>query len=359
MTGKRKTIIVVLIVAVACLVRYSCNILTRPAVQPKSQETGPVAKVRVITLNRGTIEKTLVVYGTVVSAIGKTQTLSVPFECQVREVLVTAGQLVDANTPLIEIAPSPDTRLQLEQALARKETAKSNLEIIKQRIGLKLATRQDIVSAQQELESAELNYKSMLQRGIDGNKTILAGSRGIVSRIDVEQGQIVSAGSALVETIGQNQISVRLGVENEDIRFLKPEQPVLLYQVNAREKKEIDGHIKLITHRVNPETRMVDIFVVPENGANLLLNDFVETQIVVVSNESFVVPRSAVLPEEAKYLLYTIEDDHAKKHIVNIGLTNSDKVQVSGDNLEQGQEVVVTGNYELTDGMAVQVEREK
>jgi len=322
-------------------------------------EKAPVAQVQVITLKRGKIEKTIAAYGTVVTALGQTQTFSVPFESQIRQVLVTGGQAVDVNTPLIEISPSPDTLLKFAQAREERNTAKNNVEIVKERMALKLATLQDLVSAQQAFDTAELNLKSMEEQGSNKNKTIFADSKGLVSQISIEQGQIVPAGSPMIATIGEGQISVVLGVEMEDIDLVNSGQDVKLYQVNAAEKKMIKGKIGLVTHRVNPQTRMVDVFVIPQTGANLLLNQYIEADIIVGSVEGLLVPRSAVLPENSNYVLYTVENEHAVKHIVKIGLKTSEQVEIISDQLQQGQQVVVTGNYELENGMSVKVEQKK
>jgi membrane fusion protein (multidrug efflux system) len=320
-------------------------------------EKEPVAQVRVITLNRSTINKTLTAYGTVVAALGQTQTFSVPFESEVDRVLATPGQAVDVNTPLIEISPSPESRLRFAEAHAQRDTAKNNVELVRQRVEMKLTTRQDLVSAQQSYEAAELNLKSMQEQGLDKSRLIRATSKGLVSQISVEQGQIVAAGSPMIATIGENQISVLLGVEMEDVSLLRAGQEVDLYQVNVPERKVIKGKIGLVTHRVNQETRLADVFVTPEIGANLLLNQYVEADIIIGSREGFLVPRSAVLPEDNNYVLYTAEKGRAAKHIVNIGFKNPEEVEVISDQLQQGQQVVVTGNYELEDNMPVKVER--
>jgi RND family efflux transporter MFP subunit len=351
--SKRNTIYVIigLFIVIAGITYWSIRGIGSGSEEPVQ----PVAKVAVVPLTRGKIDETIVAYGTVIAAIGQTQTFSMPFESQVRKVLVTAGQVIDINTPLIEISPSPASRLQFAEARTARDTAKNNLDLVNMRFQMKLSTRQDVIVAEQNLETAELNMKSMEEQGAGKNQTILAKSNGLVNQINVEQGQMVAAGTPMITTIGRNQISVILGVENEYISLLKTGQDVQLYQVNAREKKMIEGKIGLVTHRVNQQTRMVDVFVIPQTGADLLLNQYVEAHIVIRSDEGFIVPHSAVLPEEGKHILYTVENDHAVKNVVNIGLENSEQVQVFADDLKQGQQVVVVGNYELENDMAVEV----
>ncbi len=349
----KKFLIVIVIILIAVIIYLGYRHFTVKTIE---SENAPVAQVQVITLNRGKISKTITAYGTVVAALGQTQTFSVPFESKVIQVLVTSGQAVDSNTPLIDIAPSPDTILKFAQAQQERNTAKNNVDLVKQRVELKLATRQDLIIAQQSYETAKLNLKNMEEQGVDKNKTILANSKGLVSQISVEQGQIVPAGTPMIATIGENQISVILGVEMEDIGLLKAGQDVQIYQVNDVEKKMVSGKIALVTHRVNQQTRMVDVFVTPQTSTDLLLNQYVEANIIVGSEEGFLVPRSVILPENSNYVLYTVKEGHAVKHIVNLGSRNSQQIEIISDQLQPGQEIVVTGNYELENGMAVKVE---
>jgi membrane fusion protein (multidrug efflux system) len=329
---------------------------TQPEKSPETLPNSPVAKVQTVLLAHSPIEETIVAYGTVAAAPGKTQTVSVPFESQVRSVLVTPGQVVDANTPLIEIAPSPESRFGLQEARAQRDMANNSLDLVNQRYKMKLATRQDLVSAQQTSQAAQLKVKKLEEQGIDAPQTLLAHARVLVSQINVGQGQIIAPGVSLLEMIDQNQLSVRLGIENEVIDLLKTGQSVGLYRVSAPEQKPIPATIGLITKQVNPQTRMVDVFVVPQAGDRLLLNEYIEGRIIVKSDQGFVVPISAVLPEEQTYILYTVEKDHAVKHQVRVGIKTAQQVQVYGDDLKEGQPVVVSGNYELENNMAVEME---
>ncbi len=328
-----------------------------PVMEASPSQGAPVASVQVVSLTAREIKETLVVYGTVVTALGKTETFSVPFESHVQSVLVTAGQVIDANAALVAITPSPDTLLSLAQARSERDSARDSLRLVQQRLEMKLTTQQNLVAAQQTLQAAELKVKSMEDRGIDGNKTIRSKSSGLISRIDVEPGQIVPAGTTLVEMIGQHQISVRLGIENEDLSSLQPGQSVELYPVNAPERRATQGNITLITRRINPQTRLVDVFVTPHDGATLMLNEYLEAHVTLASDHGFVLPRGAVLSQQGRHIVYTIRGDRAARHEVTIGLETPSEVQVLGDDLQAGDQVVTIGNYELADGMAVKVER--
>ena len=76
-------------------------------------------------------------------------------------------------------------------------------------------------------------------------------------------------------------------------------------------------------------------------------------KITVASVQGLIVPRAAVLPEEDKFVLFTVENGHAVKHVVKVGLENREEINVIAPDLQAGKPVVVLGNYELKDKMAV------
>ncbi len=357
MNRKYWTILVVVALVGAGAIFWRTQRPPSAALEPSSAETsGPVAQVKVVPLRYDKIEETLTVYGTVIAAPGEAQTFSAPFEGRVLKVFVTGGQVLEANAPLLEIAPSPDTQLQYDQARTERDSAVRQLALTDQRVGLRLATQQELLQAQQRARDAESRVQSMKKRGSDGPRVIRAEARGVVSQIAVQAGQIVMAGATLLETIGENQIVARLGIESEDVAHLKKGQAVRLLPVNAPDTRATDGHIRLVTQKVNPQTRLVDVFVAPATGGDLLLDEYVEGQIVIAEQQAFLVPRAAVLPEDGRFVLYMIEKGRAVKHVVSTGLENAKEIQVIGDKLQEGQPVVVVGNSELRDGMVVNTE---
>ena len=73
--------------------------------------------MRIAPLREGAINKNIAAYGSVIPAPGAVQTVSVPFESQVIQIMVSNGQRVSQGNDLLEIKPSPDTALTMEQAV--------------------------------------------------------------------------------------------------------------------------------------------------------------------------------------------------------------------------------------------------
>jgi membrane fusion protein, multidrug efflux system len=324
--------------------------------QINRKEEGPTAKVKVVLLKRGKIEDTVTTFGVVIATPGESSSFSVPFECLVRKVFITVGQVVEAGTRLMEVGPSPETRFQLDKAKSQFNLAKSQLKLMRKRIKMQLATRQNLLNAEQQLQISELRLKNLQSRSSGNPYKLFAKTSGVVSQIMVRQGQILPAGAILLETIDQNKISVQLGIEIEDVTYLKTGQKVRLYPVNAPDGHFIKGHIRLISQRVNPKTRLTNVLVTPEPGTRMLLNQYVRGEIAIKSHQSLIIPRNAVLPEGDHYILYLIKDNHAIKRKVAVGLDNDRMFEIFGEGLSEGLQVVIVGNSQLQDGMTVEVE---
>lgn len=324
--------------------------------QMSRQKEGPTAKVKVFPLKQDKIEDAITTYGMVIATPGESSSFSVPFESLVRKVFITVGQVVEAGAQLIEVVPSPETQFQLEKAKSQFNLAKNQLDLMRKRIKMQLATRQNLLNAEQQLQISELRLKNLQNRNSGVPYKLFAKSSSVVSQVMVRQGQILPAGAILLETIDQNKISVQVGIEIEDIAYLKTGQKVRLYPVNAPDGHFIKGHIRMISQRVDPKTRLTNVLIMPEPGTRMLLNQYVRGEIAIKSHQSLVIPRSAVLPEDDHYILYLIKDNHAIKRKVTIGLDNDRVFEVFGEGLSAGLQVVVVGNSQLQDGMAVEIE---
>lgn len=326
-----------------------------PPLQPVTT-ADVVASVKIVSIREGTIKEHIRVYGKIVPAPGATQTVSVPFESRVRHIMVSSGQEVMKGGKLVEIEPSPDTHLKFEQAINAYESAKQDLEHRRQLFNLKLATNKQVLDAKQALNLARSELESLRKRGVDGKRDIRADTGGLIQKVFIQEGAIVPAGAPLVDIISQNRLEARLGVEPEDNLQVKPNQTVLLTRVQVPEVEGVTGKVREISRAVNPATLLVDVFVAFPPAANLLLGEVVLGKIVIASDRGMIVPRSAVLREGDQNILFTVTNDHAVKHGVKIGIENQNEIRVTGTDLRPGDTVVVLGNYELTDGMAVHIE---
>lgn len=71
-----------------------------------------------------------------------------------------------------------------------------------------------------------------------------------------------------------------------------------------------------------------------------------------VHANTLLVPRQALVEEEGKYFLFTVENGLTKKQSVNVGIMKDDVVEIISG-VEENQSVVTEKAYSLKDNMEV------
>ena len=204
-----------------------------------------------------------------------------------------------------------------------------------------------------------MQLESLRKEGIESDNQIRSDITGIIAKVDAEDGQIASAGSPLLELVATGDIEIKLGVEPEDVAKLQPGQRVGIALVNSPATPAIEGTVRLVAQRVNPADRLVDVFVLVPSETKLLLAAYVRGEITVASQETLVVPREAVLPDDGSYTLYVVQENRAARKTVKLGLQTGSEVEIIDPELHEGDQVVAVGNRELSDGMDVRTQAPK
>ena len=342
---KRKRIVIGA-VAVVVIIAGLVWIAQRFGVEIREKKTGPIAQVQVAKVEQKTITEKVIVYGSVVAQPGKTHSVSIAFETRVRHI------------PLIEIELSPGAQVQFQQAKNAAEAARKELKQTQERFNLKLATNQELSAAEKTARDAEAQLTALQRAGAGGDNRIHSDISGVIAKVDAQDGQIVPPGGPLVEIVAENEIEVKLGVEAEDLTAAQEGAPITIVAMNDPTAAKVQGTVRLVTRRIDPTTRLVDVYVALPEGTKLLLDGYVRGEIQRTEKDALVVPRSAVLPNESReFEVFTMANNRAVKHTVKIGAENPQEMQVIADDLHPGDSVVTVGNYELEDGMAVEVKK--
>jgi RND family efflux transporter MFP subunit len=317
-------------------------------------EVKPVAEVATARVRRANIAQAITAYGTIVAQPGNVRVLSMPFELRVAKVLVTAGEQVAAGDDVISIEPSPDTIQALQETRATAIAAEKELTQTEQRFKDQLATNAELLTAQEATEVAKLKLKSLTDRGAEKAQMLKAGATGVVNKTNIQEGQIVPAGGPLIEIASGNRIEAAVGVEPDDAAKLKVGQDAKLSAVGRTSASVVAGKIRLIAQRVDSATRLVSVIVTLPDGAHWMQDTYIAATFNQSRADALVVPREALLPQEGgAYALFTVKGNHAVKHEVRVGSEDNHDAELLEPDVNEGEAVVVTGNYELEDGMEV------
>jgi membrane fusion protein (multidrug efflux system) len=326
----------------------------------EEESAKPAAKVETTALIEQAIARTVEVFGIVAAAPSGDRVISLPYDCVVRKIHTAVGTAVAAGDLLLEVEPSPDAKLAADSARSVQALAKKSLAAMQERYELKLATSQDLLAAQQAAEDANLKAESLAARGLSGDGRITTAAAGVVSKLEVLGGAFAPAGTVLVSVSTGGQLEVRLGVEATDAGAVAAGQAVALESSNRPEAEKIATTVRLVGAVLDPSTGAAEVRAAVPAGAPLLLGEHVRAQIEVQRKDhALVVPRSAVLPDEDKRILFTVKHGKAVRHEVQLGLATDELQEVTGDGLQPGDLVVTLGNYELEDGMAIQAPERK
>jgi multidrug efflux pump subunit AcrA (membrane-fusion protein) len=106
---------------------------------------------------------------------------------------------------------------------------------------------------------------------------------------------------------------------------------------------------------VDPQTRLASAVAQPESISSLVPGSAVRARIVIAAHtNALTVPRAAVLYTDEQPFVFVAEGGKARRRPVTTGLVDDTRIEIL-KGLKAGESVVVGGNYELDDGMAVQL----
>ena len=294
-------------------------------------------------------------YGTVEFAASDAQTLAVQYEARVARVMVSAGHLVKKGQPLLALAASATSALELDKARRDAEVAAADLARLKRLRESGLATEIEVQTAQSAAGTAKELRDSLTARiGAAHEHVLLAPQDGVVDGLTAAPGDVVPAGTVIARVARADRLRVRLGVEAEDVPAIAAGQKVTISPLYAG-ATSVAAQIEAIDQRVDAQTRLAAAMVRLPDASGLLPGAPVRAQIEQkASAAALAVPRAAVLyAAEAPYV-FVADGKIAHRRAVKTGAEDSGYVEIV-EGLKAGEPVIIQGNYELEDGMAIRV----
>jgi RND family efflux transporter MFP subunit len=148
------------------------------------------------------------------------------------------------------------------------------------------------------------------------------------------------------------------GSPEVDFRILENELPLIRtgdkvkIQSYASPDIESTGVIASINPSVDTEgTVRIKAYVQPHAGLFNGMN--VRISVFRTAGKQWVVPKSAVVLRTGKQVLFTCKDGKAAWNYVETGLENATHYTITSKTLQEGDEIIVSGNEHLADGTGV------
>lgn len=275
-----------------------------------------------------------------------------------------SGKAVRQGSVLVAL----DTRqeeAQLAAALAQQRLARLTFERVSGLLEKGVVARADYDRAAADLSQGDARVREI--RATIDRKTIRAPFSGVLGIRQVNLGQYLAAGEAIVPLQSLDPIYVDFSVPQQEVASVPIGAPVRVSAEGAAgaAKAEFGGKVTAIDSVVNDATRNLRLRATLGNpGGKLRPGMFVDVNVVLGTAQSVVaIPASAVSYAPFGDSVYVVADMKspkgasyrgAKQQFVKLGSSRGDQVAVV-EGLAPGQEVVTSGVFKLRAGAAVQV----
>ena len=192
----------------------------------------PSVLVETIQLSSKPVGNTVIAYGQVEPDPDAIRVISLPRAGLITQIFVRVGEQVAAGDPLLVMDTTPDTRLQYVQATAAQIYAEGQLARMRELLSERLATRDQVASAERALQDAESQVAALRDIGADqSQQTIRSNVNGIVLSMAVTTGDRIAADSAAITLAQSSGLIMRFGLEPEDARRLQAGHAIKLESV--------------------------------------------------------------------------------------------------------------------------------
>jgi len=319
----------------------------------------PPEAVTTIVAHQEDWPTTLSAIGTVAAVRGVTIGADLPGV--VERIAFESGQAVRQGD-VLAILDTRQERAQLAAADAQHELARLNYDRMNGLLNERVISRAEFDQATADQRQAEARTGE-IRAAID-RKTIRAPFTGILGIRQVNLGQYLSAGDALVTLESLDPIYVNFGVPQQSAGDMRPGRTVRVTTDDAA-ATAFGGRITAIDSVVDANTRNVQVqATVPNHDRRLRPGMFVQTDVAVGTSESVIsLPASAINYAPYGNSVFVVGDikgedgrvyKGVRQQFVKLAGARGDQVAVTSG-VKPGDEVVTSGVFKLRNGGAVQI----
>jgi membrane fusion protein (multidrug efflux system) len=331
--------------------------------------TGTVAKETAGAVHVETIPVTTEDVDIVVQAVGTLQPES-RVEIRTRNpgvvsrVLVEDGQHVELAALLVQLDTrklAAEVRLReaaLEAARARAVNARTTFRRARDLATQGFIPQQELDDARAEAEEAtaavaEAEAALLVARTVLDDSGILSPLAGIAGEVVVDVGDYLQTGDHVLTITDSDPVEVDFAVPEEHLGRLATGRAVSV-QVPSYADEEFRGTITYVAPEVHEQTRAVRLKArIPNPDGRLRPGQFATVRAVLdVRAQARLVPEEAIVPEGTTTWIYVVEDGHAVRREVALGIRRRGRVEVT-TGLTGTETVVVNGQLRLRDGTPV------
>lgn len=347
---KKKPLLASLLAAGALII-----IVAGVQVWPSAQSEGggwPVSKVALADVLRVQAPRKMEAVGEL-EAIRQVQ-LATEVAGQVTEIGFDSGQTVKAGQVLVQLNDAVE-QAELVRGKARLRNAETMLSRTRQLLEQKAATREQYEQALAERDMA----KGELARtqALIAQKSIRAPFAGTVGIRRVHAGQYLQAGQSVTDLVDAQTLNVNFSVAEQAGAWVQAGLPVAM-RVDAYPERRFDAVVHAVNTVVDGSRTLAVQARLPNEDGVLRAGSFAAVSVSRPGEEQVLsIPESAVTYTAYGETVFTASKDEQKgwsvqRRAVKVGERWDGLAEVVSG-LKVGEQVVVSGQLKLSDGMPV------
>jgi RND family efflux transporter MFP subunit len=260
-----------------------------------------------------------------------------------------AGTAVHRGQRLLTFTLSPTAAAAYQQARTALNVAQAAREHTAQLLAHKLATRDQLAQANKAASDARSALDALRKQQGDGRTTELrAPFDGIVSSIAATRGDTLQPGAALLSLARGGGVQVSVGLEMDPQHAPVPGDKVTLVPLGAG--APVTGVVKRVAGMLDPHTHLQNADIAPDGP--VIAGMGYRADITIGQWRGWLIPRDALVEDGTAWQVFQVAGGKAIKVPVTL-VGESDTVSVVSGALDAQRPLVVVGNTQLEDGMAV------
>lgn len=358
------------VVALVALSLAGCNSggdkLTKlPAAETAAAEAATPVNVTTVRAARTVVSRDVVASGTTEPA--REANIGPQMTARVASVLVREGDLVKSGAQLVRL-DSLEASLRVQQVAANAASTASQYELARAEYERMAPLAQKGTVTAQQIERLE-RQRDTLKASVDatrvaaadaernvGNTTVRAPFAGVISKVLVEIGEVVTMMPVthLVRLVDISNVDVRVHVHERELARIQLGNAVKA-KFAATGQLAV-GKVTFISPEIDARTRTAEVVTrIPNADAQLRAGMFAEISIAPSrSQESVVLPTSAVAGAGENRYVFAVKNGLVERRKVKVSPVTSSLLEVL-EGLAEGDEVVHDGLGRLSDGAHVTV----
>ncbi len=268
------------------------------------------------------------------------------------ELRAEEGDAVKAGQLLARLDDS-ELAVNVKQAKARLDNAKTAFERAKEMFQKNLTSREAYEQAKLELETAQAQYESaQLQWQYS---RIRAPIDGVVTVRNIDLGDMVNMNTVVFSLADFNPLLARVHVPEKDIAQVHVGQPAKI-TVESAPGRTFVGRVQMISPVVDPTTGTVKVTIEIRKREGILRPGMFASVYLVTETHpnALVIPKKALVLESERDMVFAFKNGRAHEVPLKLGFSDAQNVEVLAG-LAEGDTVITVGQEGLREGTPVRV----